>query len=230
MADLERSFPKIAESSWRGLRNLFKQKVPSVVSPTYLASALNMSAESAKGNLINPFIKIGILDESGKPSDLAYEWRDDSKYAKVCEVILNKIYPQELRDLYHSNSSDKAAIASWFMTYCRCGEPAARMYATFYKLLLAADLSEIEVTTRKKTTKLDTGLPRPSKDKKENTVLTPMNSTDDMPIKEPHQKHQTGSLPQLHINIQLHISPESTPDQIDKIFESMSKHLKDFKI
>jgi len=31
--------------------------------------------------------------------------------------------------------------------------------------------------------------------------------------------------PSLHIDIQVHISPDATPDQIDKIFESMAKHL-----
>lgn len=31
--------------------------------------------------------------------------------------------------------------------------------------------------------------------------------------------------PSVHIDIQVHISPESTPDQIDQIFKSMSKHL-----
>jgi hypothetical protein len=36
------------------------------------------------------------------------------------------------------------------------------------------------------------------------------------------------AIPQLHINIQLHVSPETTADQIDKIFESMAKHLKGF--
>jgi Family of unknown function (DUF5343) len=41
------------------------------------------------------------------------------------------------------------------------------------------------------------------------------------------QVPQTNSVagPALHIDIQIHISPESTPDQIDKIFESMAKHL-----
>ena len=33
------------------------------------------------------------------------------------------------------------------------------------------------------------------------------------------------STPSLHIDIQVHISPDSTPEQIDKIFESMAKHL-----
>lgn len=31
--------------------------------------------------------------------------------------------------------------------------------------------------------------------------------------------------PTVHIDIQIHISPDSTPQQIDKIFESMAKHL-----
>lgn len=31
--------------------------------------------------------------------------------------------------------------------------------------------------------------------------------------------------PEVHIDIQIHISPESTAAQIDKIFESMAKHL-----
>ena len=35
------------------------------------------------------------------------------------------------------------------------------------------------------------------------------------------------SRPSLHINIQIHISPDSSPEQIDQIFESMSKHLRD---
>ena len=30
--------------------------------------------------------------------------------------------------------------------------------------------------------------------------------------------------PSVHIDLQIHISPESTPEQIDKIFESMSHH------
>jgi hypothetical protein len=31
--------------------------------------------------------------------------------------------------------------------------------------------------------------------------------------------------PEVHIDIQIHISPESTAEQIEKIFESMAKHL-----
>ncbi len=36
---------------------------------------------------------------------------------------------------------------------------------------------------------------------------------------------QISDSPEVHIDIQIHISPESTPEQIDKIFESMARHL-----
>lgn len=43
---------------------------------------------------------------------------------------------------------------------------------------------------------------------------------------ESRKQHSSGS-PDIHINVQVHISPESTPEQIEKIFESMRKHLYD---
>lgn len=36
---------------------------------------------------------------------------------------------------------------------------------------------------------------------------------------------KSGLSPSLHIDVQIHISPEASPDQIDQIFKSMSKHL-----
>lgn len=44
--------------------------------------------------------------------------------------------------------------------------------------------------------------------------------------KAPQTPHvPTAGGPEVHIDIQIHISPESTAQQIDKIFESMAKHL-----
>jgi hypothetical protein len=54
--------------------------------------------------------------------------------------------------------------------------------------------------------------------------------TDDPPPKKKAKVHlpgvSVGNPPDIHINIQVHISPESTPEQIEKIFESMAKYLK----
>lgn len=136
MAEKDISFPKIAESNWWKLRNVFRQKIPATVTPSYLATALSMTEDSARANIIGPFKKLGILDETGKPSDLAVDWRDDSKYPSVCKTLFEKIYPQEVRDLFHTDDIDIKSLTGWFMNYCRSGEPAAKMYATFYKLLL----------------------------------------------------------------------------------------------
>ena len=48
------------------------------------------------------------------------------------------------------------------------------------------------------------------------------------PVQEhPEGKRQPGSqaAPSVHIDIQVHIAPESSPEQIDQIFKSMAKHL-----
>ena len=225
MATSEVSFPKIAAKSWWKLRELFKRKVPAVVTPSYLATALSMSEASAKSNLIFPFKKIGIIDEDGKPTDLAYGWRDDNKYSTVCETLIEKYYPQELRDLFHSSYVDLQQLTTWFMSHAKCGEPAAQMFARFYLLLLKADLNEVDTATAKKEA-------APKKPKKEPKTKAPKTS-DSIPAKEKQASvseppRAFNNPPESHINIQLHISPETSAEQIDKIFESMAKHLKDF--
>ena len=232
--DNDKSFPKIAESNWWKLRNLFKQKVPAVVTANYLSSALSMTEQSARGNIISPFKKLGFIDEAEKPTDLAYDWRDDSKYPAVCHTLLGKIYPQEIRDLYPSLEGDPKILASWFMNYCRCGEPAAKMFTTFYRLLLKADPSSpVEAAPQKQKTPASTKRAKSREPKTQSPAAIseePEAVEKDTPLLAEKPEGSHGRLPQLHINIQLHISPETSAEQIDKIFESMARHLKDFRI
>lgn len=232
MANGDTSFPKIADSNWWKLRTLFKRKVPAVVTPSYLASALSMGEASANSNLIGPFKKIGIIDKDGKPTDLAYDWRDDQKYKTVCEKLISNYYPQEIRDLFHTPDADLQKITNWFMNSARCGEPAAKMYARFYLMLLKADFTqaEVEPTPSQQKEKKTASKPKAMAAKKETAeqaeiIQAPEKTA--MPTVQQSAKNFSCA-PELHINIQLHISPESSADQIDKIFESMAKHLKDF--
>ncbi len=232
MANGDISLPKIADSNWWKLRDLFKRKVPAVVTPNYLASALSMGEASARSNIFGPFKTIGLIDEDGKPTDLAYDWRDDEKYSSVCSTLLEKLYPQEVRDLFHSDDADINKLTTWFMNYARSGEPAAKMYAKFYLLLLKADLSAANAPSAKKespqknqnTTPKSKAAARPNQDKGSEKHIEAQNQQ----LDQSQPKKYVNTSPELHINIQLHISPESTADQIDKIFESMAKHLKDF--
>jgi len=236
MANGDVSFPKIADTNWWKLRDLFKRKVPAIVTPTYLATALSMGEASARSNLIGPFKKIGIIDEDGKPTDLAYDWRDDHKYSDVCSSLIEKCYPQEIKDLFHSSDADPQKLTNWFMSHARCGEPAAKHFARFYLLLLKADLSESVAAAAKSEAKTKSTKTEANKKVVQSTTKTRVAkpaaaiSPAEPPPAAQIQPAQTvlSNAPELHINVQLHISPESSADQIDKIFESMAKHLKDF--
>lgn len=227
MADEKKSFPKIAPSNWFALRDKFKLRVPADVSTSYVASALNMEPNSARSNVIAPLKALGLVQDDGKPTDLAYDWRDDEKYKEVCESIVQNVYPQELQDLFHDKEVSPEKLTSWFMRSAKVGEPAAKMFARTYQMLIDADPSKnLENNTPKSNSK-PTGeqAPRRAKPDKGKPESKQKQQRD-----ESQNRGETGEFtPNLHIDIQVHIAPESSPELIDKIFESMAKHLRGFK-
>ena len=101
-----------------------------------------MAEGSANSNVIAPLKSLGLVQEDGKPSELAYDWRDDEKYKEVCAKIILNIYPQELHDLFHDKHVPLDKLTSWFMRNAKVGEPAAKMLARTYQLLIDADPSK----------------------------------------------------------------------------------------
>jgi hypothetical protein len=87
MAEEKKSYPKIPRNNWFLLREKFKHRTPEKVSPSYVATALEMSEASASANIIPPLRAFGLIDDEGRPTDLAYDWRDDDKYSDVCKTI-----------------------------------------------------------------------------------------------------------------------------------------------
>lgn len=215
------SFPKIGERNWWALREKFKQRVPTVVTVSYLALTLDMTDKSAQANVLPPLKKIGLINDDGTPTDLAYDWRDDKKYPGVCDKIRKKIYPQELHDAFPTSDADPKQIESWFMSNARVGTPAARMHASFYKLLLEADPSKAAEALKGKPTRKTPEKKKEVKKAGQEKIEPPKDKEETMDFK---------GFPSLHLNIQIHIAPDASPDQIDKIFASMARHLKDFRI
>lgn len=80
----KKSYPMIAGKAWWGLRKRFKRTIPSTVSSSYVASALNMSDASSRNNVLPDLRGTGLVDETGKPTDLAVKWRDDVHYQEAC--------------------------------------------------------------------------------------------------------------------------------------------------
>lgn len=232
MADNKRSFPFIAAKNWFALRRQFARTVPQQAGVSYVASVLNMSEESARANVVGSLKIVGLIDKDAKPTQLAYRWRDDEEYPKVCQEIREAIYPEELLAIAPDANTPQDRIERWFANTQGVGASAAQKYATFYLLLTSADLSKeaeftVKTVVKRKQAKTIKSQPDGGSGKPSSVGVTKQLDVESLSIDTSSslttlKKHQ----PSLHIDIQIHISPEASADQIDQIFASMAKHLK----
>lgn len=230
MATEKVTYPKIGRRIWLSMRTRFAKSMPTTVTPDFVSSIVEMGDDSAKANVLSPLRALGILDKDNKPTELAERWRHDDEYKQVCEEIRTMVYPIGLLETYPEGKPDQyEQIKKWFAKNGKVGDSAARMFADTYILLSQADLSAPENEVAK---------PRPPK-KASNPAAMPaakpvrraahavvIPPKDPLPDQHDNKGHSgKGRLPSVHIDVQVHISPDTTPEQIDRIFESMSRHL-----
>lgn len=215
------TFPLMPTGHWFTLRIKFQQSIPGVVTDSYIATVLNMKQASARNNIL-PYLKqVGIIDENGKPQERAKQWRDDTQYQKVCAEIIKEVYPKELIDACPDPLSDRETVERWFSNRTGSGQVAVRRMIAFYSILVEADHSKASVPKNKSASK---STPAPKKSIKKQ-----------IPKKAEHVKRGVDNqkqpddtkskIPSMNINLQIHISADASTDQIDKIFESMAKHI-----
>ena len=230
----KKSYPKIPRANWFAIRERFKQKPPAEVTSTYLAAVLNINLSSAQ-NLIPSLKTLGLIGDDSKPTDLAFDWRHDDTYAEACHKMLEATYPAELLDLFPQPGASHQSVAGWFSRHTRSGEAASSQNAAMYLLLLEADLSKKDApkvrsaaAAEPRSSARKSAVPKPAREKR---VAVPSvkamsgNADKVAPGDAPAPHGKPGFSPKLHVDIQIHISPDSSPEQIDKIFESMAKHL-----
>lgn len=225
----KKSYPMLPVGHWWTLRKRFKQSIPGVVTEGYLSTVLKMAAQSARANVL-PFLKtLGIIDDEGKTTERAREWRDDSRYAGVCKEILKQVYPQELLDTVNDSSQVDEA-QRWFARDAGVGEGAARRMATLYVLLLEADVSKTpdeKAERARPERKSPASASRPDFARREAAPREPAApaSAAPPPAIAPSHMSSPSHLPGININLEIHISADATSDQIDAIFASMAKHI-----
>jgi hypothetical protein len=225
-AEEKRAFPMLPINHWWGLRKKFKQSIPGVVTVSYLATVLGVQESSARANVL-PFLKtLGIINDEGKTGERAKLWRDDAHYAGVCTAILSEVYPDELLHAVPNPSEERSKAESWFGHKTAAGAAAVKRMAALYEVIVEADAS--------KQPEHERGEQR-QKATKGRAAAKPKDATRDPapapapPAVVPAPRgvpalHQTEG-PSVYINMEVHISADATPDQIDKIFESMGKHI-----
>ena len=215
MAERKIVYPMLPVNHWWTLREKFKQSIPGTVTANYLATVLNMKEVSARANIL-PFIQqLGITDDEGKTLDRAREWRDDTMYPDVCATIAKEVYPSELLEAVPDPANNRAAAERWFSNKTGAGVAAVQRMTRLFSVL-------IDANPENKPGSKSTGekISSTSHPKKKAAGAATKGET-------PQGKEQQGGddAPSVHINLQIHVSSDATPDQIDKIFESMATHI-----
>lgn len=229
------NYPMISESTWWALRKKFIQTLPARVTDNSLASLLNMGTRSVSINVLSPLRKMGLIDSEGRTTELAKRWRDDDQYPLVCKEIRQKIYPSELLDTFPASDSSRTSIEKWFANEAGVGESAKGKMAKTYLLLAEGDpTKQDKASSVAKLPKSNKVVPlqiKPPHKQVRNVVSEKSNGNAELlPTSEKNafyssSDHAGNIAPSLHIDIQIHIPPEASAEQIDHIFESMTKHL-----
>ena len=217
-----RTYPIIPAKNWWALRRRFQQTMPRRIDTGYLQTVLGVQ-EGAAQNLISPLRAVGLIDETGNLTDRAADRRTDEGYAKTCEAMLTAVYPEALLDAVPPSHPDRDAAKSWFSREARVGEAASSKMAASYVLLAEADSSAQDATPQR-ATQSRTATERPKK-----TVRVRATEARAAEQPEPNPPARVDAPrspdPSLHIDIQVHIPSDASPEQIDSIFASMAKHL-----
>lgn len=184
-------------------------KIKSVGVPAKVTTAWLKSIGFTSSNdpsLIGVLKLVGLIDGSQVPADRWQKFRG-AKGATVLGEGIRSGY-SELYGVYpDAHLQPNSALEHVFNTSSKAGRQAiSKAIATFKALVGEAEfengvgVEELHVETT--------------------TLHKPLKAT-------PAGKLQSGSNggPSLHIDVQVHISPEASPDQIDQIFSSMAKHL-----
>jgi hypothetical protein len=209
---------------WFALRERFKKTIPKTVTATCLGSALGMAEISASTNVMPGLRTAGLIGDDGTPTELAIKWRDDAHYKETCEAIRMKVYPQELRDLAPPETATFDEVKTWFARVGGIGDSASGKAASFYMLLCDGN-------PQAGAAKQDNGKPRAARSPTQKAKpAKPLKTSKEDTEAKNAGNDGTGSprRPTLSLNLQILVSPDATPEQIDKIFESMAKHLKEF--
>lgn len=214
-----RSYPKLPVRNWWDLRQRFGQSYPKAVDVDYLQSVLGLTSKGSAQNLISPLRALGLIDEEGRPTERANEWRSDEGYKKACSEMFESVYPSSLRDAFPGPSPDVVGVKAWFQRNLRVGDAAAGGMASIFALIAEADPSGESSRPRAAGTSRKVRTPR------HNAHPSDGNGTVGGQSIEPIRESAAGGVPTIHLDIQVHLPADATPELLDQLFESMAKHL-----
>lgn len=217
------SLPKIGVKPWFSLRSKVASTPSTKLTPSFVAAHFQMAGEkSALDNIVRPLRALGLVEEDGSLTERGNKWRVDASYAEACEEILKDVYPSELAALTdESGGVDTGTVATWLMQRGQ-GDANAKAMAATYAMIAAKSLEPARAASSangqpKKASRSSRG----TKEAKSASAA----ATHQQPAPAAHTETGAGRTPTIHLDIQVHIPPAASAEQIDQIFASMAKHL-----
>jgi hypothetical protein len=153
---------------------------------------------------------IGFIDSNGKPTDYWQQYRGP-KHRSVLATATKEGY-SELYSIYpEAHNLSETELDHFFSMQSTAGKQViSRLVRTFITLCELADFS----STQPQSGPVEASSP---------PIAAPSPS---IPAPLPVATNSVSQLtPSLHIDVQIHISADASPEQIDQIFASMAKHL-----
>jgi len=226
MASASVTYPKLGIAAWRTLRVRAAQAPSQKFTPANVATILGHdSPGSAATNVVNPMQKLGLIDENGALTDRGNKWRNDATYAEACQEILDDVYPSDLAAFTRADGRpDKAQVQKWFQ-YQKFGDSSARQMAAAYVMIAEKKVPEAPTEKdpkAKAASKPKQATSTAAKVSKPTSAEAVVPATSAMPA--PAAQSVAG--PEIHLDFQIHIAADASPDVIEQIFASMAKHLK----
>jgi len=166
-----------------------------------------------------------VLTQAGLPVDKWYPSADSEKASRLPDRVTQRVPGRCKRA---NESCDRVVCTRYENRRQRRRQIRARVS---YVAGGRYRQSQREAGKGEKATARATVTPKPSS-KAAKATAPKVSSANPGPAEHSHQQHApsgSASSPEPHIDVQIHISPESNAEQIDKIFKSMAKHLKDFR-
>lgn len=220
----ENTYPQIPSTVWWGVRQLLQKTPRAKLDENMLSAAISVQKVAAKQYIVE-LKRVGLIDDEGRATELANLWRMDESYASAVERIASECYPEGLVTIAPPGDADRQRVVNWFMTQ-GLGEGSAKNKASTYVLVTSlvpnaapssqgkseGNRSSSQPPTRRPTGESSTG----------SDAATARRSAP--PKRNGGQKD--AQFP-LNVNVQIHISADASSDQIEAIFSSMRKYLRD---
>ncbi len=214
-------FPKVSARAWRVLRAKAVSAPTTKFTPDVVAALMDLSSpDSALGNVVSPLRRLGLIDEDCALTERGNKWRVDLSFGDACQEILDEIYPEQLGALVDDDGSpDAAQVRIWF-DQRGFGDSNARLMAATYVMVASKQVPEAPATDTDKAKK-EASPPKQTARKPKETE-----KPQEIAAHEPRASpERSDGGPTVHLDIQIHIPADATPEQIDQIFSSMARHL-----